>query len=225
LLASIVMDRNQLLYHLEHNTNVLNNPLIKSAFETVDRKDFVRGDYEMEAYEDCALPIGCGQSISQPTTVAYMLELLNSQEGDRILDVGSGSGWTTALLSHIVGVDGRVFGLELIPELVEAGKKNLTKYALPHASIEQVPLKIGLKGDIGMYSPAEIGLEREAPFDKILVSAAAEELPVELVEQLEEGGTMVIPIRDSISKFVKNVDGSLSQENHRGFVFVPFKGL
>src|ERR1044071_317483 len=117
--------RDDLQKHLKNESRVLENPELEKAFADIDRADFVGPDYEVEAYEDYALPIGLGQTISQPTVVAFMLELLDIQKGEEILDVGSGSGWTTALLSELTGEDGSVLGWEILPELVKLGQKNI----------------------------------------------------------------------------------------------------
>src|SRR5690606_38484493 len=95
--------KQKLIDRLEHDSGVLKNPRIKQAFLHVDRADFVFGDYKIEAYEDYALPLGEGSTISQPTTVAFMLELLDPQLGESILEVGSGSGFVLTLLADIVG--------------------------------------------------------------------------------------------------------------------------
>ena len=113
----------------------LKMPAIISAFQKIDRADFVLPQYSNEAYEDYPLPIGHGQTISQPATVAFMLELLQPKIGEKILDIGAGSGWATALLAEIVGKDGKVYGLEIISELVEFGKNNLGKYNFNNAEI------------------------------------------------------------------------------------------
>jgi protein-L-isoaspartate(D-aspartate) O-methyltransferase len=196
-----------LIKHLAEGTGVLKNHLVRKAFVDVDRAHFVDPDYLSEAYEDYPLPIGHGQTISQPTTVAFMLELLDARKGEKILDIGSGSGWTTALLAHIVGQDGRVFGVELIPDLVEFGKKNLARYNFKHASIEQ--------------AGENLGLPREAPFDRILVSAAADNFPQELLAQLKTGGVLVVPIQNSIYKIEKISEQEVRKKEYPGFVFVP----
>lgn len=180
---------------------------IIDAFRKVDRKDFVLPEYREEAYGDYPLPIGYGQTISQPTTVAIMLELLSPKKGDRILDVGSGSGWTTALLAHIVGPEGKLWGVEIIPELVIFGQNNLSKYAFPWAKI--VP------------AGKKLGLPNRAPFDSILISASAKELPNELVLQLKNGGTIVIPILDTLYKVHKLLNGKVKIQSFPGFSFVP----
>lgn len=176
-------------------------------FEKIDRADFVGVDYQTEVYEDYPLPIGYGQTISQPFTVAFMLGLLNPQKGDEVLDIGSGSGWTTALLANAVGETGKVFGVEIIPELVEFGRKNLAKYDFPNAKIIQ--------------AGAELGLPSEAPFDRILVSAAAAEIPETLLQQLQVPGILVLPVKDTIVQIKKDATGEISKKEFPGFTFVP----
>ena len=102
---------------------VLKSPLLISAFEEVDRADFVPAKLYDFAYEDHPLDIGWGQTISQPYTVSFMLELLSLEEGNIVMDVGYGSGWTTALISHAVGDRGKVYAIERVPELCDFGKK------------------------------------------------------------------------------------------------------
>jgi len=196
----------ELIKHLIEAGNLKSKEII-TAFEAIDRKDFVPSEHQAEAYGDYPLPIGRGQTISQPTTVAIMLELLQPQRGEKILDVGSGSGWTTALLAQIVGKEGKVFGLEKIAELAEFSKNNLKKYHLPQAEI--------------FIAGKELGLPAQAPFDRILVSAAAQELPQSLVDQLKPDGAMVIPVNDSVWQVRKLPEGKLAIEKHWGFSFVP----
>jgi len=184
---------------------ILKTKSVIEAFRNIDRKDFILSEYKEDAYKDIPLPIGYGQTISQPTTVAFMLELLQVKKGDRVLDVGSGSGWTTALLSYLAK-DGFVWGVEILPELVLFGKSNLSKY--------------NFKNSIILEAKEEIGLREKGPFDKILVSASAETVPFLLLEQLKEGGIMVIPIRDSIWK-IKKINGKIETEVFEGFLFVP----
>ncbi|MDO8425302.1 MAG: L-isoaspartyl protein carboxyl methyltransferase, partial [bacterium] len=112
-------------------TGVLRTPAILDAFRAVRREHFVLPEDWRSAEQDTPLPIGYGQTILQPTTVAIMLEWLEPLPGARVLDVGSGSGWTTALLAHIVGPEGIVTGIEVIPDLVALGQQNLRKYNFP----------------------------------------------------------------------------------------------
>ena len=194
----------QLSVYLQRR-GVLVSPLLIESFNTIDRKDFVPSSMRDEAYEDYPLFIGAGQTISQPYTVAFMLELLELKESDTVLDIGCGSGWTTALLAQTAG-SGFVTGIERIPQLLDLARNNLKKYHFAN-----IKLKIAGK---------TLGIPEET-FDKILVSAAAEELPLELVRQLNPGGIMVIPIQNEIAVIYKHEDGSFQQNDFYGFRFVP----
>lgn len=156
---------------------------------------------------DLPAPIGFGQTISQPTTVRMMLEWLDVQPGDKILDVGSGSGWTSALLGELTGSKGCVFAVEIIPELARFGRNNC--------------LKTDLRNVRFFVASEQLGLPSHAPYDRILVGAAADELPDELVAQLKPGGKMVLPVRQDILEIEKMMDGHLDIVRHSGFVFVP----
>lgn len=182
---------------------------IANAFENINREDFVLSKDRRDAHADYPLSIGYGSTISQPSTVAFMLELLNPQRGEKILDVGSGSGWTTALLAYIVGEKGKVWGIEIVPELVTFGRENIKKYQMPQAHIEK--------------SGEKIGLQREAQFDKILVSAAGTKLPKELINQLKVGGVLVIPIGSSIWKIDRISETKIDKKEFPGFAFVPLR--
>jgi protein-L-isoaspartate(D-aspartate) O-methyltransferase len=200
------MHRNaQLVDHLLKR-GVLQTDRIVAAFRAVDRIDFVRNLSRPRAYGDRPLSIGHGQTISQPFTVAFMLEELRPRPGERVLDVGSGSGWTTALLAHIVGTEGSVWGTEILPELVVFGRRNLAKYSFPNAHIAPAGRVLGRPGE---------------RFDRILVSAAARELPAELVGQLAVGGRLVIPVGSSIVRLINLGENETQQREHIGFAFVP----
>ena len=185
----------------------LQNKRIINALRTIDRKDFVPSAYDAESYADTSLPIGYGQTISQPTTVAIMLELLRPKKGEKILDVGSGSGWTTALLAALVGPYGKVHGVERIPELVAFGTENLRKYPFANTTVTQA-------GTL-------LGLPLSAPYDRILVSAACEKIPQELLKQLKVKGTLVIPIESAIWKVQKLSKTTYTKNTVEGFAFVP----
>lgn len=202
------MESHEALVEYLIESDVLKTPVLMDAFYAIDRADFVRPEYAREAYGDYPLPIGGGGTISQPSTVAIMLEMLAPAVGDTILDVGSGSGWTTALLAHVVGEKGRVWGVEIVPELVTFGRENLAKYDLPQAHI------VAAREDA-------LGLPEQGPFDKILVSAAAQEEPAGLIDQLKPGGRLVIPIDNSVWKIDKRADGTIDRKELSGFVFVP----
>ena len=206
------MSQNSLTQELVKKA-VLKTALIINAFKKTDRADFVLSDFKKEAYRDNPLPIGYNVTISQPTTVAFMLELLKPKKGDKILDIGSGSGWTTELLSQIVGKKGKVFGVEIIPELVEFGRKNLSKYNKKNVFYKNAEIILSEKNILGF--------SEKAPFDKILVSAMAKKLPKELVNQLSISGILVIPIKNSIWRIDKISENEIKEKEFYGFNFVP----
>ncbi len=200
------MRTNEDLIHHLIETNAMHSENIIDAFTNIDRVNFVLDSNDSEVYADHPLPIGHGQTISQPTTVAMMLEMLKPKEEQKVLDIGSGSGWTTALLAYIVGDKGSVTGLERVPYLVKYGNDNLKKYGWKNVKIIQSENGLGLEGEM---------------FDRILVSAAANEFPLKLTQQLNIGGKLVIPVKNSIFEITKKEDGELQGVEHYGFTFVP----
>lgn len=220
---------------------VLKSDLLIDAFLAVDRADFVPDEMKDEAYIDEALPIGWGQTISQPYTVAFMLELLDPQPGEVILDIGSGSAWQTAILAHIVSKNGnsksdlrvpslismearnpkhgKIHAIEIIPELCELGKQNVNKYNFVEKNIAEVHCWDGNKSVVG-----------DGGADKIIAAASisCEErdkskcLPESWTRQLKIDGTIVTPIENSIWKFIKKSEAVFESEEHPGFVFVPY---
>lgn len=189
----------------------LKTDLIIDAFSKIDRAEFVPDEFKNRAEEDIPLPIGFGQTISQPLTVVFMLELLNPQRKQNVLDLGSGSGWTTALLSHVVGQDGKVTAIERIKELCEWGKANTDKFEFVKNGIAEFHCIDGNKG-----------YEKNAPYDRILVSAMAEKIPNALKNQLKIGGRMVIPMRGGVWLLKKRGEKDFYAEEYPGFSFVPF---
>ena len=184
----------------------LKTPRIIEAFQKIKRADFLPLDIKNLAESNTALPIGFSQTISQSLVVAFMLEQLEPKSGEKILDIGSGSGWTSALLAEIVGSKGKVIAIEIIPELAEFGKKNAAKYNLPIQFICEDGSK---------------GYKKEAPYDKILASASAKEIPLAWKKQLKVGGIIVAPIGNSIWRIVKKSESRFQETEYPGFVFVP----
>lgn len=202
-------NKKQLIEHLEHNSGVLKDARIKHAFEHVDRADFVFGDYKHEAYEDYALPLAEGSTISQPTTVAFMLELLDVHPGEKILEVGFGSGFVLALLADMTGTEGSVYGTERNTDLLLIAGQNLRAYPELAQHIHILP------------ATNELGLQEKAPYDKILVSADATDIPQDLVNQLQEGGIIVIPVKGDVKQIQKKGDSYEILKSFPGFSFVP----
>ena len=180
---------------------------VTTAFETWPRVGFLTDQQRPRAAYDGPLDIGQGQTNSQPRTVAAMLRLLDVRPAHRVLDVGSGSGWTTALLAHLVGPTGSVLGVELEPELVDFGAGNLSCTSRPWARIR-------------LATPDVLGDPDGAPYDRILVSAEPGELPQELVDQLADDGVLVIPVAGTMLRVTN--PGAVVTEHGR-YRFVPLR--
>ena len=192
---------------------ILKTKQIINAFSSIDRADFVLAEDKDRAYEDHPLITLKNQTISQPLTVAFMLELLQVKVSEKILDIGAGSGWQTALLAHLVGDTGKVYAIERIPELCEFGQVNVAKYSFIQKGIVEFICADGSQG-----------LAEQAPFDKIIVAAAAEEIPKALKKQLKIGGVLVLPVgghEQAIYKIEKISDNEYKEQIYPGFIFVP----
>jgi protein-L-isoaspartate(D-aspartate) O-methyltransferase len=207
------MNRDQLYTHLKNESKVLENEQIAHAFAQVDRALFLPSDYEIEAYEDYAVPIGYGSTIPQPTKTAFMLELLEAKEGESVLVVGSGSGWSCTLISHIVGQEGIVVGTEIIPELVQRSRETIAELRRKDSN-EYARIDIQRAG-------SELGAPDKAPFDRIICFAQATELPGSLLAQLAIGGTMVIPIENTLYRIRKTGDFDYEDEQFPDIGFEP----
>lgn len=180
---------------------------IDIAFKKVPRENFLPEPAKSRADIDAPVAIGYGQTNSQPYTVRLMLGWLDARPGQKVLDVGSGSGWTTALLAELVGQTGEVHAVEKLPQLVKFGQNNVSKLGYENVQFHQAGKKFGWPG--------------AAPYDRILVSASAQQLPPEPLEQLKVGGKIVIPVQTSILVIDKTGPDDYDTKEHPGFAFVP----
>ena len=208
-------EKRRMLVESMKGNNSLKSKRIEKAFLAVKRKQFFPESDSAYAYSDNAFSIGFGQTISQPSTIAIMLELLQAREGEKVLEVGSGCGYVLALLSSIVGDKGKVIGMELVPELVEKAEENLEKAGVKNAGV--------------IFGDGTQGFPEKAPFKRIIVSAACPSIPKPLQEQLAEEGRIVAPVGGSFTQSMRVLgkrNGKIEViEEGRGFFrFVPLKG-
>jgi len=201
----------QLVEHAITAQNLQDEDVIR-AFSAVPRHQFVPIEYLDMAYEDHPLPIGYGQTISQPSLVAHMTEILELEPGQKVLEIGTGSGYQAAILAELGFVD--VYTIEIVPELAENASNLLRSLGYYNVTAKQAD---------GYY-----GWEEYAPFDAIIVTAAPDHLPAPLLKQLADNGRLVIPIGppgwyQTLWKFLRQ-DNELVGYNLGGVSFVPFTG-
>jgi protein-L-isoaspartate(D-aspartate) O-methyltransferase len=187
----------------------IDDPAVLDAMRRVARHELVPAVLRSQAYADHPLPIGNGQTISQPYIVALMTQLAEVDSGDVVLEVGTGSGYQAAVLAEIVD---HVYTIEIISELAATARERLASLGYDNVSVKA--------GD------GYLGWEEHAPFDAILVTAAAPEVPPPLVEQLKPGGVMIIPVGpvsrvQSLRRIEKAADGTTTSEEVIPVVFVP----
>jgi protein-L-isoaspartate(D-aspartate) O-methyltransferase len=209
-------EENEFLIKSLIEQGVLRTQKLINAFRKIMRHDFVPKKYLHSAYEDIPLPLteDSRATISQPLTVAYMLEALNPKKGEKILDVGTGSGWQACLLAYCVSERGKVVTIEIDKEVYQFAKKNIKKYNFKNIIL--------VRGD------GSLGYEKEAPYDKIIVAAAAYELPKPLRKQIKIGGRIVAPIggryEQQVIVFDKISESRFKKKSLGHFVFVPLLG-
>ena len=181
---------------------------VLDAMERVDRKNFVNGVFSEKAYEDTPLPIACGQTISQPTVVGLMTQALQVTSRDKVLEVGTGSGYQAAILSLLAR---RVYTIE--------------RHSLLVSSATKVFQKLNMSNITTILSDGGHGLEQQAPFDRIIVTAASDDPPASLLSQLKIGGIMIIPVgqSDNMQKLIKiaKTDGGYEYQDLQAVRFVP----
>ena len=186
------------------------DPATLAAMRAVPRHEFVPAHVQDEAYADCPLPIGYGQTISQPYIVAFMTEAIRPQPGEKIMEVGAGSGYQAAVLAH-TGAD--VQTIEIIGPLADMARQNLERLGIGNARVHQ--------GD------GYRGLPEHAPFDAIIVTCAPDKLPPDLIAQLKDGGRMIIPVGDGYSQelvLLRKTGDRVEQQSVLPVRFVPMTG-
>jgi|TARA_B110000114_G_scaffold144310_1_gene153075 protein-L-isoaspartate(D-aspartate) O-methyltransferase len=196
----------QFLYSLR--SSGVTNKRVLTAMETIDRRSYVSDTFADNAYEDTPLPIGCGQTISQPSIVAIMTEALDVQPRDKVLEIGTGSGYQAAILSRLAR---RIYTVDRHSILVQAARNVFKEQDIPNITT--------------FTADGSRGLPDQAPFDRIIVTAASEDPPTTLLDQLRLGGIMVLPVgqSDSMQRLVKikKTENGLEYHELRSVRFVP----
>ena len=185
-----------------------------NAFKEVDREDFIPENLRNAAYQDMPLPLLRGKTISQPTTVMIMTHALELERGEKVFEIGAGSGYQSAIIAKIVGPKGKVITTEVVPELVQFARQNLKKAKIGNVFVHE--------------DDGSSGMPNEAPFDKIIITAACKEFPKSLLEQLKPNGIIVGPVgneyEQEMVRGIKDKNGLLELEFLGPFLFTPMYG-
>lgn len=209
----MVVDENERLIEHIRSIGYLKSKKIEDALRSVKRENFVPDAMKYLAYRDTPLYIGSNQTISQPSTVVAMTEALDVKEGQNILEIGTGSGWQSAILGKLVGEKGTVYSIEIIDELVKFAKENLEKVGIKNVKL--------LKGD------GSLGLKKYAPYDRIVVTAGCPEIPKDMISQLKTDGILVVPVGNLYLQkmyVVKKMKKGIEKKSIGSFMFVPLTG-
>lgn len=206
--------RQQMVQSLKER-GYIESPSVEKAFRKVPREKFVPSKVEHEAYADRPLPIGQGQTISAPSMIAIMLEVLQAKSGQKVLEIGTGSGYNAALLAEIVGPEGEIYTIERLGSVSKTGRRNLRETGYDWVDV--------IVGD------GTKGYEEEAPWDRILVTACAPEVPEPLVDQLGISGKIAAPVgshymSQTLTVVEKIDEGKTKVHKHGGCAFVPLVG-
>lgn len=192
---------------------MITDPLLINAFTQVDRKDFVPQNLKDKAYNDLELDIGFGEKLSRPTVIAQMITLLKPKLGGKYLDLGSGMGYSAAIIAFVAGENGKVFSIERVQWIWENARENIKKYPKLISNIQFI------------YKDGIDGLVNQAPFDGIHISFALESVPESLLMQLKsDGGRLIYPTSDNNLKVIqRNGIEDYEEEIIQGFTFNTYK--
>lgn len=206
--------KKQLIDKLIRGGYIKNKDVI-NAMEQIPREIFVPDEFKDFSYSDTPLRIGAGQTISAPHMVGMMLELMELKKGDKVLEVGGGSGYHASIAAAIVGDQGHVYSVEIIEELATKAEINIKNAGMQ----DRVSVVLG---------DGSKGLEEHSPFDKIMVACGAPSIPEPLIDQLKEGGIMILPVGggyyQTLVRVIKKPGGEIIKEDHGGCAFVPMVG-
>jgi protein-L-isoaspartate(D-aspartate) O-methyltransferase len=205
-------ENEELIEHIK-SVGYLKSKQIEEALRKMPRYLFVPESMKHLACNDMPLSIGYNQTISQPSTVVAMTEALKVKKNQKVLEIGTGSGWQAAILSYLVGEKGYVYSIETIKELAEYAKKNIKKLGIKNVEI--------------IARDGSTGFEEKAPFDRITVTAASPSVPKPLLDQLSIGGIMVIPVGNLYLQemyVVKKLKNKIEKKSIGNFMFVPLIG-
>lgn len=205
-------ENEKLIEHIK-SLGYLKSKQVEEALRKIPRHSFVPESIRHLAYRDTPLSIGYDQTISQPSTVVAMTEALDVKKNQKILEIGTGSGWQTSILSYLIGDKGFVYTIEFIKKLAEFARNNLKKMRTRNVEV--------------FVRDGSLGLEEKAPFDRIMITAACPDIPKPLINQLKVDGIMVIPVGDVYLQemmIVKKMKKGVEKKSIGNFMFVPLVG-